>query len=134
MEKRKPETAQVTKTSDVIQEGAAKIWQHEYATDKEKKTVKQEVFYNRVQVFNRDLTLLCMVTHSLWNKSHRKEGFRKLKYYDAFTASGLRALRAKLELPDELIAKVIGCDISQDAIKNFRANLTLNKLSKQRAK
>jgi tRNA G26 N,N-dimethylase Trm1 len=81
MEKRKHEQT----TSDIISEGAAKIWQHEYLKDK---TIKQEAFYNKVQVFNRDLTLLCMATHALWLKNLRKEKFRKLKYYDAFTASG----------------------------------------------
>lgn len=83
MEKRKPEQEQ--KKSDIITEGAAKIWQHEYLQNLQ---VKQEAFYNKVQVFNRDLTLLCMATHAVWVKNLRKEKFRKLKYYDAFTASG----------------------------------------------
>lgn len=83
MEKRKPDQGETT--SDIISEGAAKIWQHEYLKNT---LVKQEAFYNKVQVFNRDLTLLCMATHALWVKNLRKEKYRKLKYYDAFTASG----------------------------------------------
>jgi tRNA G26 N,N-dimethylase Trm1 len=85
MEKRKYEQT----TSDVIAEGRAKIWTHEYIKDK---TVKQEAFYNKVQVFNRDLTLLLVGTHALDVLAARKEKFRKLKYYDAFTASGYIAL------------------------------------------
>jgi len=82
-------------------------------------------------VFNRDLTLLCIVTHSQHVKKLRGEKFRRLRYYDAFTASGLRALRAKIELPEQLISQVVGCDISDDAIKNFKSNLVLNNLSRQ---
>lgn len=81
MEKRKYDKT----TSDVIVEGRAKIWTHEYIKDK---TIKQEAFYNKVQVFNRDLTLLLVATHGIDVLNTRKEKFRKLKYYDAFTASG----------------------------------------------
>ena len=126
MEKRKPD-----QESPFITEGAAKIYQHEIVQvkDSKEKTAKQEVFYNKVQVFNRDLTLLCIVTHSQHVKEWRAEKFRRLRYYDAFTASGLRALRARLELPEQLVSQVVGCDISDDAIKNFKNNLVLNDLS-----
>lgn len=126
MEKRKPESV-----TEVISEGGAKIHQHEIVCDKNSrdKVAKTEVFYNKVQVFNRDLTLLCIVSHCQHVKKLRGEKFRRLRYYDAFTASGLRALRARIELPEQLVSHVVGCDISDDAIKNFKSNLVLNNLS-----
>lgn len=39
--------------------------------------------------------------------------FQKIRFYDALTASGLRALRFRQEIPDELINKVVGCDLSE---------------------
>lgn len=124
MEKRKP--APPVAQSGVINEGGAKIWQQESVKDG---SIKQEAFYNKVQVYNRDLTLLCMTTHALWLKEKKEHKFKKLRYYDAFTASGLRALRAHFEMSPELLDGVTGCDISEDAIKNFKNNLQLNNLS-----
>jgi tRNA (guanine26-N2/guanine27-N2)-dimethyltransferase len=42
----------------------------------------------------------------------------------------LRALRARLELSQDLFSRVVGCDLSMDAIENFKSNLKLNNLSR----
>ena len=54
--------------------------------------------------------------------------FHKIRFYDALTASGLRALRFRKEMPEDLIQKVIGCDLSVCAINTFKRNLILNGL------
>lgn len=40
----------------------------------------------------------------------------------------LRALRARKEIPDELLNHVKGCDMSEAAIETFKANIKLNGL------
>jgi len=72
-------------TQNLITEGNAKIWEHEYTNNGE---VKQEAFYNRVQIFNRDLSILTMQTFAEKRKLERGDKFTKLNYLDAFTASG----------------------------------------------
>lgn len=69
-----------------------------------------------------------MHTFAEKKREERKERFKKLKYLDAFTASGLRTLRAKQELSPELFGDFVGCDISEDAVANFKKNLELNQL------
>ena len=41
----------------------------------------------------------------------------------------LRALRMRKELPEKYINKIVGCDVSENAISNFSDNLVLNGLS-----
>ena len=113
---------------DLITEGGVKISNWSF---KEGNETKQEVFYNPVQVFNRDLSLLATLTHAQIIRDEKLAGgkaFYGLRYYDALTASGLRALRTKVELPESLINSVTGCDMSADAIDAFKKNLTLNGL------
>ena len=40
----------------------------------------------------------------------------------------LRALRTRKEIPDHLLSKVIGCDLSESAIASFKQNLKFNGL------
>ncbi len=47
---------------------------------------------------------------------------------DALTASGLRALWVRKEIPDHLIESVTGIDMSSKAVKIFQENLKLNSL------
>ena len=118
------------KTDKTIQEeGNIKI--HLKLTSDEKYKNTKDVFYNPVQVFNRDLTLLVTYLHAKNTKKEledKKKEFKGLRIYDALTATGLRALRFRKELPDNLIKKVIGCDLSEIAIKIFKKNLELNNL------
>lgn len=59
------------------------------------------------------------------DKEQKKQGVR---FYDALTASGLRALRFRKEIPEEMIEKVVGCDLSDQAINIFHKNIELNEL------
>lgn len=54
--------------------------------------------------------------------------FEGVRFYDALTASGLRALRFRKEIPEEMIQLVKGCDLSDQAIEIFKENLILNNL------
>lgn len=44
--------------------------------------------------------------------------------------TSLRALRVRKEMPDELLSKVIGCDMSETAIETFKENMKLNELGR----
>ncbi len=82
-------------------------------------------------MFNRDISLLVALVFSKKLKANtllKKKPFTGIKFYDALTASGLRALRFRKEIPNSLINKVIGCDFSKSAIETFRRNLILNGL------
>lgn len=61
-------------------------------------------------------------------KKKRKEKFKKVRFLDALTASGLRMLRTKQEIPESLLESVTGVDISDFAKDIFKTNLHLNNL------
>ena len=89
---------------------------------------KCDVFYNPVQVFNRDISLLASLCFALQLKERRKHKFRPLKFLDALTASGLRLFRVAKEMPSSLIASSAGCDLSEYSRDIFNVNLHLNDL------
>ena len=51
--------------------------------------VEETVFYNPVQVFNRDISLLAINCFSEQQKEIRGEKFKGLHFLDALSASGL---------------------------------------------
>lgn len=67
-------------------------------------------------------------------KLKNNKNFYGLRYYDALTASGLRALRTRKEIGNELIVSVAGCDMHTDAIASFKHNLELNGLTEDMVK
>ncbi|OTF80980.1 tRNA (guanine(26)-N(2))-dimethyltransferase-like protein [Euroglyphus maynei] len=94
---------------------------------------RKQVFYNKVQEFNRDLSVLAVHTYlknELWKstststKNYVKE---RVSILDALSATGLRSIRYSLEckqcpLPVEIIAN----DISDEAINMIESNIELN--------
>ena len=73
-------------TNDVqttIEEGRAKVLINDGQTSAEE---SKEVFYNPVQRFNRDLSLVATLAYGLM--VGRSRGRKDLSYLDAFTASG----------------------------------------------
>lgn len=78
-----------------------------------------EVFYNNVQVFNRDLT--CLVI-----KAFCKEYQYDVKIFEAFSASGLRSIRYALEVPG--ISEIIANDIDPHAVEVIDRNIVINKV------
>ena len=89
---------------------------------------KCDVFYNPVQVFNRDISLLTTLCFSLEKKKTKGEKFKPLRFLDALTASGLRLFRVAKEMPSSLISEVKGCDLSDFSRDIFNINLHLNNL------
>lgn len=106
-------------SEEVIVEGKAKIFK------------RPGVFYNKVQEFNRDLSVLAVHTYlknSLWKKSKKVFIKDKVTILDALSATGLRSIRYALEcrsgspLPVEIVAN----DISKAAIATIQANVAAN--------
>jgi tRNA (guanine26-N2/guanine27-N2)-dimethyltransferase len=87
---------------------------------------EHEAFYNPVQRFNRDLSLLVTLAYCIRSKSEHPD--KEITYCDAFTATGLRMIRSRLELPRTLLDHIVACDLSADAIHMARQNLKLNGL------
>jgi tRNA G26 N,N-dimethylase Trm1 len=110
---------------DIIREGKATILKSMIIDEGRR---SQEVFYNPVQRMNRDISLLFYLAWS--QKVKLRDNDRRISYLDAFTASGLRAIRLKKEMPAGLIDQIVACDLSAEAIEFARHNLGLNDISR----
>lgn len=93
-----------------IQEGSANIYFP-------KSVDRDEVFYNPVQVFNRDLT--CLVI-----KAFAQEYQGDVSVFEAFSASGLRSIRYALECPG--LKEVIANDLDPKAVEVIKRNIKIN--------
>lgn len=88
-----------------LREGQAKILYHvkelcgaKWVRDSEK---KETVFYNPVQEFNRDISILAITQFGLDMKSHmeeKKKEFVGIKILEALAATGLRSVRYAKEI------------------------------------
>jgi tRNA (guanine26-N2/guanine27-N2)-dimethyltransferase len=113
---------------------------------------KDQVFYNPVQQFNRDLSVAAIRTYSesfitrrqlrkqAWDKTHKKsaadsshttntnakDNQRKITVLEALSATGLRAIRYALEIPS--ISTVYANDMSPSAIEAIHRNISHNNL------
>lgn len=125
------------KDENIIKEGKTKILKN------------KDVFYNKVQEFNRDLrydflfvysivnflisSVLAIHTflkHDFWKKARRPPKIEKVTILDALSATGLRSIRYSLEcrqasLPIEIIAN----DILPTAIETIQANISYNNVN-----
>lgn len=72
-----------SETPTYIAEGNVKLLS--IKTDQD---LKEEVFYNPVQVFNRDLSLLVTYVYAKQLKEQQAENFKGIKFYDALSATG----------------------------------------------
>ena len=108
--------------------------------DHAKKDETPEVFYNPVQVQNRDISILGIDTYhklresgKMWRPKQPKvpEGEEppsgKLRVLEALAASGLRTIRYAKEL--DCVDEVVANDLSIDAVKHMKRNLEHNGLS-----
>lgn len=99
--------------------------------------VPKTVFYNPVQEFNRDISVLVLKTflkHNLWH--HRSEekhvnGRGGLMVLDALSASGLRSIRYAKELGEhgQIVKKIVANDISEVAVNLIKENIHHNNVS-----
>lgn len=103
----------------IIKEGKAQL------------NVPKTVFYNPVQEFNRDLSILVIRTylkHNVWHhKSEERfvKGRGGMKILDALSASGLRSIRYAKELGDEgkIVKSIIANDLSESAVDIIKKNI-----------
>ena len=49
---------------------------------------KETTFYNPVQVFNRDISLLMTYTYAKMLQKEKGDKFQGIRFYDALSASG----------------------------------------------
>lgn len=74
-----------------------------------------QVFYNPIQEFNRDLSIACMNTHSRLNDN------KKLRILEALAASGIRSMRYALEI--ENCSEIIANDFDKHAVQLIDKNI-----------
>ena len=74
-----------------------------------------QVFYNPIQEFNRDLSISCINVHSQLN------GNKKLRILEALAASGIRSMRYALEI--ENCVEIIANDLDQHAVELIEKNI-----------
>lgn len=84
----------------------------------------EEVFYNPVQEYNRDLSIavIRLYVKQLLAKNPNKAG--KINLMEALSASGLRSIRYAKEIPD--LDEIIANDISKKAVDTIRQNIINN--------
>ncbi|PHJ25977.1 trna (guanine -n)-dimethyltransferase [Cystoisospora suis] len=124
-------------TSKFIREGKVCIY----------RTTDNDVFYNPVQIFNRDLSVLAIKAFALRQKEEIKrrgrrtaeraqqEGkqppplleFSGLTVLEPLAATGLRSLRYLAELQDEVVTAVAN-DLDPHAVDTIERNVALNGL------
>jgi len=97
-------------------------------------TSTNEVFYNPIQQFNRDLSIACIQEFTKLYKEDVQAGKLKraapeevpITVLEALSATGLRAVRYFHEIPG--LTYVVANDLSQDAVKNIERNVLSNGL------
>ena len=107
-------------------EGQAKIHTKYYQKNASGEIIENQVFYNPVQIFNRDLTVLVIKNYIDLIKEEKKEKFKDLTIVDALSASGLRTIRYLKELPN--IKCVYANDLSEVSADMMRENFRINEL------
>lgn len=119
--------------TSLIHEGKAKIYTKYLTKTEDNKTVENEVFYNPIQVFNRDVTLLVMQHYiNELREENKKKEFEGVRIVDALSASGLRTIRFLQEL--EGVKEVYANDISEASHKLMADNFKLNGLDESKIK
>eukprot|EP01080_Neovahlkampfia_damariscottae_P004843 gene4843-8428_t len=100
----------------LIEEGTAKILH----------SSKDEVFYNPVQVFNRDLSTLVINKYNELYLKDQKEG---MKILEGLSATGLRSIRYWKEIKN--VKEIVANDLSEDAVEEIKRNLQFNEVSEE---
>ncbi|KAF4660457.1 tRNA methyltransferase 1 [Perkinsus chesapeaki] len=98
-----------------------------------------KVFYNPVQVFNRDTSVLALNVFETWRKDHAppgragkalneelKKSNEGLTVFEAMAASGLRSVRYAKEVRN--LKHVVVNDLDEKAAENIKANLEHNSI------
>lgn len=95
---------------------------------------KSQVFYNPVQEFNRDLSILMINTYAdirrkeiEESKSAKRADYQGLKILEALGATGLRSIRYSREIPD--LDHVLANDLDRAACEAMARNMEHNGVS-----
>ena len=133
-------SAMETTTTNIVQSNST--ISQEFNTVQEGKatilTPKQdEVFYNPIQQFNRDLSIMVIKAYdeirhekiqAIKKKSKNKRTkLNGLKILESLAASGLRSCRYGLEIPEA--GKIVANDMLAEAVKSINKNVEYNKLT-----
>lgn len=113
--------SQIDLASGMISEGKAKI-----------KFPKGEVFYNPVQQFNRDLTILVLKSFHEQYKVAKKGEPKGLRILEALSATGLRAIRYAREL--DCVESIVANDLDPNAVELIKSNVELNSAEDENVK
>ncbi|KYQ89797.1 hypothetical protein DLAC_09767 [Tieghemostelium lacteum] len=88
---------------------------------------ENEVFYNPVQEFNRDMSIL-MIKQFIQIRKKEAEAkgkpFKKVKILEALSATGLRSIRYAKEIGD--VEYILANDIEQSAVDSINKNSVYN--------
>ncbi|CAA9990801.1 N2,N2-dimethylguanosine tRNA methyltransferase, putative [Plasmodium knowlesi strain H] len=110
--------------SKYIFEGSVKI-----------KNKSKHIFYNKAQVFNRDMSIILIKALEIYLKNKNKDNgkilFRGFNIIELLSASGIRSIRYVKEL-GETINHIITNDIDKYACKQIRRNFKRNNINKEK--
>ncbi|KJP88181.1 hypothetical protein AK88_02128 [Plasmodium fragile] len=110
--------------SKYIFEGSVKI-----------KNKSNHIFYNKAQVFNRDMSIILIKALEIYLKNKNKDNgkilFRGFNVVELLSASGIRSIRYAKELR-ETINHIITNDIDKYACKQIRRNFKRNQINKDK--
>ncbi len=108
----------------VVQEGKARIL---YQAPEIKGADKEAppVFYNPVQEFNRDISILAINTY-LRTRRAAGEKLEEVRVLEGLAATGLRSIRFIKEIPD--ITKIVINDFDPKAVESIKKNLEFNQV------
>ncbi|EFA86311.1 Probable N2,N2-dimethylguanosine tRNA methyltransferase [Heterostelium album PN500] len=88
---------------------------------------KNEVFYNPVQEFNRDLSIMMIklfIEQRNKELADKKKPPKKIRILEALSATGLRSIRYAKEI--EGVEQILSNDIEEAAVKSIEKNRDLN--------
>ncbi|KAI4834749.1 tRNA (guanine(26)-N(2))-dimethyltransferase [Plasmodium brasilianum] len=99
------------------------------------KNKNKHLFYNKAQVYNRDMSIILIKALEIYlknkNKDNGKTLFRGFNVIELLSASGIRSIRYVKELR-ETINHIITNDIDKYACKQIRRNFKRNNINKDK--
>jgi tRNA (guanine26-N2/guanine27-N2)-dimethyltransferase len=104
--------SEIDKNYDKVKEGKAEVYFQKQAN---------QVFYNPIQEFNRDLSISVLNTYSSLNKN------KKLRILEALAASGIRSMRYALEIDN--CSQIVANDFDKKAVELIDLNTKLNNVA-----
>lgn len=89
--------------------------------------LKDEVFLNPPQIFNRDMTMLVADTYARRLKAEAKRPIDGISVVEPLAGTGIRSIRYFKELTVPVI-KLMTNDLSTDAVREIKSNFALNEV------